>query len=268
VLLGSGRGERRRDVSGSALSESERALVAETWTFRAHAERSASLRFERLARELRQAGAPSVVIDLAETAVTDEIRHAGLCDSLAQAYSHEGSVHECDPAAPAPLGPPGLGEHDRLLFEVVAFCCFTETLNTAMLVETLKGVREPQIRAAVQEILRDEVQHSRLGWAHLAAMRAQDRGDFLSETLPYMFETADVAAIFTEDLRREDPRLAFYGELCQAQRVGIFHAAMRDVVFPGLEAQGVRTEAGRAWLQRQGIELTAPTDPALHPQGV
>jgi hypothetical protein len=86
VLLGSWRGERRRDVSGPALSESERALVAETWTFRAHAERSASLRFERLARELRQAEAPSVVIELAETAVTDEIRHAGLCDSLSQAY--------------------------------------------------------------------------------------------------------------------------------------------------------------------------------------
>jgi hypothetical protein len=255
-------------VSRPALSESERALVAETWTFRAHAERSATLRFERLARELRQSGAPSVVIDLAETAVTDELRHAELCDAVAQAYSQEGSVHECDLAAPAPLGPPGLGEQDRLLFEVVAFCCFTETLNTAMLVETLKGVRETKIRATVQEILKDEVQHSRLGWAHLAAMRAQGKGDFLSETLPYMFKTADVTAIFTEDLRREAPHLAFYGELCQAQRVGIFHAAMRDVVFPGLEAQGVRTDAGRAWLHQEGISLTDPSDPALHPQSI
>ena len=125
-----------------------------------------------------------------------------------------------------------------------------------MLVETLKSVQEPKIRATIQEILRDEVQHSRMGWAHLASARAQGHGAFLSGALPYMFETADVEQIFIEDLRREDPRLSFYGELCRAQRIGIFQAAVRDVVFPGLEAQGIDTESGRAWLLERGIDLS------------
>jgi len=242
-------------VSLPELTASERSLIAQTWSFRAHAERSATLRFQRLARELRETGASRIVIDLAETAIEDERRHAALCDRVAQAYGGDGAEHDCAIRAPAPLGPSGLVQEDRLLFEVVAFCCFTETLNTAMLVETLKGVREPGIRSAVQEVLRDEVQHSRLGWAHLASMRAKGRGDFLTQTLPYMFETADVPKIFVEDLRREDPRLGLYGELCQAQREGIFLAAVRDVVFPGLEAHGIDTHEGRAWLLRHGVDL-------------
>lgn len=242
-------------MSAPELSEHERALIAETWSFRGHAERSATLRFERLARELRACEASAVAIELAELAIEDERRHALLCDSVAAAYSADEWTNDCAVQAPSPLGPPGLAHEDRLLFEVVAFCCFTETLNTAMLIETLKHAEEPEIRRALQEILRDEVQHSRLGWAHLADARAHGRGDFLGQSLPYMFETADVEAIFTNDSRRDDPRLAFYGELSRDQRIGIFCAAVRDVVFPGLEAQGVSTEEGRAWLHTRGIEL-------------
>jgi len=244
-------------VTAPELSERERALIAETWSFRGHAERSATLRFQRLARELRECGASPIVIELAEAAIEDERRHALLCDSVAGAYSEAGREPSCDVRTPSPLGPSGLEHADRLLFEVVAFCCFTETLNTAMLIETLKHTEEREIRQTLQEILRDEVQHSRLGWAHLADARARGRGAFLGQSLPFMFETSDVEAIFVEDSRRDDPRLAFYGELSRAQRVGIFCAAVRDVVFPGLEAQGVATEVGRAWLQERGIELGA-----------
>ncbi len=242
-------------MTAPVLSPSERALIAETWSFRGHAERSATLRFQRLARELRDCGASPIVIELAETAIEDERRHALLCDRVAGAYREAGMEPSCDVRAPAPLGPSDLEHADRLLFEVVAFCCFTETLNTAMLIETLKHTEEREIRQALQQILRDEVQHSRLGWAHLADARSSGRGEFLGGSLPFMFETADVEAIFAEDSRRDDPRLAFYGELSRAQRVDIFCAAVRDVFFPGLEAQGVATGVGRAWLHRRDISL-------------
>jgi hypothetical protein len=232
----------------SSLSDEARALIAETWMFRAHAERLATLRFRRLARELRETGASSVVIEMAESAVDDEIRHAELCATLAQVYGGEGAAHACDMKPPRPLGPDGLSQEDRVLFEVMAFCCFTETINTAMLVETVKQTQVPGIRAVAQEILKDEVSHSRLGWAHLAGMRASGKGAFLSETLPYMLQTGEVEAIFREDLRREDERLVAYGELNYARRTGIFRAVVRDVVWPGLESLGVATAPGSAWL--------------------
>ena len=236
-----------------ALSDDERALVAETWMFRAHAERLATMRFRRLAAELKATGASPVVIELAESAVEDEIRHAVLCDRLAERYGGEGASHVCELKPPAPLGPDGLCQEDRVLFEVMAFCCFTETINTAMLVETVKQTKAPEIRSTVQEILKDEVSHSRLGWAHLNAMRERGKGAFLSETLPYMLRTAEVEAIFREDLRREGERLVPYGELNYARRTGIFRAVVKDVIWPGLESSGVSAESGQAWLAERKL---------------
>ncbi|MGB0592208.1 MAG: hypothetical protein ACPGU1_21195 [Myxococcota bacterium] len=223
--------------------------------FRAHAERLATMRFRRLASELKETGASSVVIALAESAVEDEVRHAALCDALAELYGGEGAAHACDLKPPPPLGPEGLSKEDRVLFEVMAFCCFTETVNTAMLVETVKQTEATEIRSVAQEILKDEVSHSRLGWAHLHAMRERGKGGFLSETLPYMLRTGEVEAIFREDLRREDEQLVAYGELNYARRTGIFRAVTRDVVWPGLASLGISPEPGQAWLvERQLVE--------------
>ena len=238
------------------LSQPERAVVARTWAYRGQSERRAEKRFARLARELEQTGASPVVIDLTRAAVDDEQRHAGLCDALAEEYGWavSGSASVADPA---PLGPPELGLSDRVLFEMVAFCAFTETLNAAMLTQILKRARVPRIRDAVHAIVKDEVAHSRAGWAHLHDRRAQGHGAFLSALLPQLFEQARVEDIFRADPSREGPRMADYGELDDASRTAIFRAVMRDVFFPGLESLGLDTRAGRDWLSERQIRLDA-----------
>ncbi len=161
---------------------------------------------------------------MAESAIEDEIRHARLCDEVAEEYGWDSSAHQHPIPEVPPFGPPGLSTEDRLLFEIVAFCCFTESINASMLVETLKITTTPRLKEVLREILRDEISHAKLGWAHLASMRQEGKGDFLSQTLPFIFHTAMVEEIFIPDPKRESEVLAEYGELNNQRRSDIFRA--------------------------------------------
>ena len=229
------------------LTESERGVIARTWAFRAESERRAERRFARLTRELIHTGAAEPVIELTRSAVEQERRHTVICDRLATEFGWQGSPSEVVPE-PEALGPTELCQKDRLLFEMMAFCCFTETLNSALLVHVLRRVQAPQIRAAVHEIVQDEVSHSRAGWAHLHACCGQGQGAFLSDLLPLMMELSQVQAIFGRDPSRDGPRMAAYGELDDASRIQIFRGVMRDVFYPGLEGLGIQTHSARTWL--------------------
>ena len=234
----------------SSLTPHQRALVASTWDFRARAERQAHLRFSRLARELAEVGAQAVVVQMARDAAEDEARHAVICDEIAHAYGWETPSH-VHPAFDAVLGLPGQGMRDRLLYEMVAFCCFTETLNTAMLVETLARTTEPTIKRALHAIAKDEVKHSQMGWAHLAAERKAGLGDFIADSLPAMFHEADVEDVFLSgDEGRSCDVLRAHGELSDSARFAIFWTAVDDVFLPGLEAHQIAITQGRQWLKR------------------
>ena len=230
-----------------ALTAEERAIVARTWAYRAESERRAQRRFARLAMELVETDASAVVIDLTQAAVEDEARHTVLCDALALEYGWTEPLPS-EVREPAPMGPPDLSLHDRVLFEMMAFCCFTETLNAAMLVQILKRIEIPNIHSAVHEILRDEVSHSRAGWAHLHDRCTDGQGAFLGELLPMMFELSEVRGIYGRDPSRDEDRLAIYGEMHDSTRIDIFRSVLQDVFFPGLEGLAIPTQAGRAWL--------------------
>ncbi len=126
-----------------------------------------------------------------------------------------------------------------------------------MLTQILKRAQVPRIRDAVHEIVKDEVAHSRAGWAHLHDRCTQGHGAFLSALLPHMLEQARVEEIFRPDPSREGPRMAAHGELDDACRTAIFRAVMRDVFLPGLESLGLDTGSGRDWLSEREILLDA-----------
>src|SRR5581483_5066489 len=50
-------------------------------------------------------------------------------------------------------------------------CCFNETTGSAFYEMCLSGATSPPARAALLSLLSDEVDHARLGWAHLASLR-------------------------------------------------------------------------------------------------
>jgi hypothetical protein len=225
--------------------------AAQVWAFRAGAEREAARRFARLGERLADVGAQAVVVEMARDAANDEVRHAQLCVDLAARF---GVAAPPDAGrTPGEVAPSGLTARERVLYEVVAMSCITETLSAALLGEMQDRAADPEVQRTVHEILRDEVQHSRLGWAHLAAEHARGCGRVLGDYLPAM-----LAGTVTEELFRAGsaeseaaPALAGYGALARADRAQIFAATMRELVFVGLERFGVDTSAGARWLEEK-----------------
>ena len=236
------------------MNEGLRRRIGEAWAFRTRVEREAALRFARLARAIRALDAESPVADMMERAAHDEERHVGLCAALAESYGRPAT----EPAPDAPLAPSELGPREAVLYEVVAACCITETESVATVTSLLAARAEQRVRDVLHEIARDEVTHSRMGWAHLS--REAPRGvAFLGRWIPIMLAGTvppDFFAAAGADPDAEE--LLRHGLLPQAQKQEVFAETLRTVVFPGLEQFGVDSGPARAWL---AAHLSPPQSP-------
>lgn len=230
-----------------------RALAAGVWAARARVEDEAAARFRRLAVELSEVGAVAPVVAMARQASSDELRHADLCRALVRRFggatlATPATAGANPPDVPA-AAPRGLAPRERVLCEVVAMSCITETLSAALLGEMVERAADAEVRDAMQSILRDEIDHSRLGWAHLAAERERGVPDVLAPHLPAMLRGTVEEELFLT--APEPPRalvLAGLGALDRPTRLAVFTATLRDVVFPGLRRFGVDTGPGEHWL--------------------
>ncbi len=235
-----------------------RARVASTWAFRTRAEIEAAARFARMASELAEVGATEVVTRGAADAAADELRHRDLCARLAARWGEPNAADHVPPRHR--IGRSDMDPRDRLLVEVVAVCCVSETMNTSLLTRCLEVAKDEEIRTTVHELLQDEVRHARLGWAHLAAERAAGRGQFLRDVLPLA-----LAASVEPGFLQGQPHVPWtdalfdYGELPSAELVQIYRDTLDLVVFPGLDAVGIDSSQGRAWLAEQLSESRTPS---------
>ena len=234
------------------LSAAARQALAKVWAYRAGSERQAVARFTRLHGELGAVGAAPEVLALAEAAIEDERRHVVICERLAHGYGDTSTSTSTSTSEAPPIDPSALGPRDRLLYEIVAFCCVTESLNAALMAVCRSAAQVDDVRAALREILADEVGHARLGWAHLAAERAAGRGDFLAAMLPRMLAATVADELFTPlPGGVDEAALRRHGELPEPARLAIFTSTMTDVVLPGLAGLGVDPRPAQAWLRAQ-----------------
>lgn len=159
------------DASVDALDATTRARLSRRWEERVRSELEVGLAFEDLALRLRAVGAERVVVDMAERSATQERVHAELCQRLAERYGDRTvSMPPLDYASPR------FGYDDErfeVLFLIAGTCCVNETLASVWLRRCAEVATAPLARAVNQLHLREEVLHSRLGWAHLAS-RAVD----------------------------------------------------------------------------------------------
>jgi hypothetical protein len=222
-----------------------RRLAGAAWAFRARVEREASSRFARLADAIPVFDPASPVPDLLRRAAGDEDRHALLCADLAAAYGSPAPASTMD----VRIAPRSLGPRDAVLYELVAACCITETESVATLATLLAEQVEPRVRTVLHEIARDEVVHGRIGWAHLAREAEMRDVSFLSAWVPSMLEGSVDEGILTSGQPAAEPDdLLLHGVLPRTRKREIFIRTLEEVVFPGLERNGVGAAPARAWL--------------------
>ncbi len=230
---------------GSA-PEGIREKLAQTWTSRAISEHEATIRFAAYARRMEAFGVPLELVERTQEASADEKRHEEICLEVAGRFG-----------APEPAFEPfefwrRPDNREVLLSNMVATCVLTETLNAPFLALSLDVADDPAMKVAFRKLLKDEVNHGRLGWAYLAWARQQGDGARLFAELPELIMDASMPQFFAASLE-VDPReaeLAHFGELSMSQRRQLFFASVNDVIFPGLEANGVQTELARAWIAK------------------
>jgi hypothetical protein len=236
-------------------SPSVRRLAASAWSFRCKVELDAAARFERMAGRLEAMAAPQAIVEMARRAAGDEQRHARLCAEQVASYG------ETPPAAdgpPSEIAPRALTGRQKVLYEVVAACCITETESMAVLTELLGSVETDPLAAVLRELATDEVQHSRLGWAYLAHEHGQGETAFLGPLIPAMLRGTIIPDLFAPvAAEREDPALLGHGVLPHALKRQTFTRTLEEVVFPGLEEFGVDTAPARGWLADQQAALAA-----------
>jgi hypothetical protein len=224
-----------------------RRLAASEWLFRWTVEREAEARFESLAARLEVLDSPRQLIELARRAAADERRHAQHCASLAAQLGQ--AVPSRAPPPPPEIAPSRLEEEDAVTYELVAACCVAESVSVAVLTRLLPAAGDAPLRAVLHELAQDEVAHARLGWAHLAVSAARGRTGFLGPLLPTILRGSVDDDLFREVApEREDEALLALGVLPHSTKRELFVRSLEEVVFPGLEASGVDTGAGRAWL--------------------
>jgi hypothetical protein len=138
-----------------------------------------------------------------------------------------------------------------VLYEIVALSCITETLSTALLGELVTRAGDPVCKQAMHSVLRDEVNHSRLGWAFLAEERARGGRDCVGRHVPEMLAAALGPHFFTfaDAPDAQQKELAAIGSLERPERQRVVRETLETVVFPGLERFGIETSPAKRWLE-------------------
>jgi len=223
------------DVAG--LSAEIRADIGRHWARRAQSELTAGIVFANISVALLAQGVPPEVAFLAARAHSDEVRHAEICRRVAMRYLGSDvpfpKPRQIEKPAPAP-------SQARLAatLHVVQNCCFNESVAMVFLRTCLEQAEHELVRLALRELMREEVDHSRIGWALLSseAVTAADRAA-VTRAVPGFID--DMRKIWlADDAGRELPR--GHGALDPPDLERVVEEALADLILPGLEHCGVK----------------------------
>jgi hypothetical protein len=234
------------DAGIDGLEPAARRAVAEIWLGRAQSELRVGARFELLRTSFR--GAPPELTASLANAAEDERRHSELCAAVAARYAGEPvSVNEVEPEPLVRFG--DADEQLSVLLHLVLLSCINESTSTFYLRAAMKGSRYPLARAALRELLADDVEHARIGWAHLASANVTvDERAHVARALPTLLGVS--RALWTDVPERREPWFAEHGCAGRDAAGAAFEAAVRTIVLPGMAHVGIGTEHAAAWLAR------------------
>lgn len=236
------------DAAIDALPGADRALLAEIWHARGASERRVADSFVVIRDALSALSADPALVELASRAIDDELRHAELSRVVASRYAGR------DLEAPERLLLT-FPKHERAttrlrhVLHVVGQCCLNETIASAFLEAAIAGARAPLAMAALRELLSDEIDHARLGWALIASVDDRTR----AEVAPWLPDMAIANLRMWREAPRkypDNPALAAHGAPPADVVEDALRMAFRDLVIPGFERLGIAVPEIGQWLDR------------------
>lgn len=236
------------DPSLDALSAQDRGRLASIWLGRAAMERRVADAFLVVRAALVRRGAPSQLVDLAARAVDDEYRHTELSRLVASRMAGRelGLPQRLQLEVPRHEG--ASPELRDTLF-IVGQCVLNETTASAFLECCLEHARGILVKSALRELLSDEIDHGRIGWAHLASVDPGTRKEVARWLLPMAFLNLRVWRQYTPLDAPESDALSAHGSppgrVIDAALVG----ALTDLIVPGLRELGMPTAPLDAWIE-------------------
>ena len=147
-------------VAVAPLNAVERAELAEAWLEDAALEHASIASFARFVLDLLAFGAPADLVEDAQRAMGDEIRHARLCFSVAAAYSGE-------KLGPGPIPMHGVSVSSSLAEAAAAALregSIGETIAALALEERARSTALPALGTILRAIGSDEANHAELAW--------------------------------------------------------------------------------------------------------
>lgn len=236
------------DAEIDRLSDAQRGELVAVWVGRAASERRVADAFEVIHADLLELDADAGLVALAARAVDDEHRHAELSRVVASRFAGR----EIEPPERLTLVvPEHPGAPRRLLctLHVLGHCALNETFASAFLEVSLDLARGALARAAVRELFSDEIDHARLGWAHLAALGDAER----AEVAPWLLSMARANLKMWRETPRPypgDPVLHRHGAPPADAVEQALLRAVRELIVPGVERFSLPTAELRAWLEQ------------------
>lgn len=226
-----------RAVEG--LSDPLRTAMGQHWERRARSELRVARTFALMGEPLARVRASAPVMELVARAVSDEERHSALCRQLAEVY---GGTVVASPIVDDVVLPTFGASDERLELAllVAGMCCINETIATAWIEACLAVAKAPIAIAANRGHLRDEIDHARIGWAHLAsdALTPALREELGAWVFPLL--RANVPQWERPDPFLPEEGVPDHGQPSTADSRRAITAAVCNLVLPGFEHVGIR----------------------------
>ncbi len=228
------------------MTASARDELARIWLSQAATEARVAKSFALVHASLAALRADAGLVAIAARAIDDEHRHTALCRTMAESYLGAPVVSTPElPFAP-PAHATARSHAERRALWIIGQCAFNETFASAYLSLCHERAEVPFARAAVRELLSDEIDHARVGWAYLSTLDRTQKdalGDWL---LP-------LAVCNLREWRAvrlaEDERLARHGIPAAPEVERALAEALRELIVPGLAHVGFDTRALERWIQ-------------------
>ena len=137
-----------------------RAALARAWLEDARQEHASIAAFARFTMLMLAVGAPPELVAASQRASIDEIAHARACFALHARYSGEAR----GPARLSLVGALPEMSLEELAVLTVHEGCVGETLGAILATEQLEQARDPDVRALLARLVKDEERHAALAW--------------------------------------------------------------------------------------------------------